>query len=397
MRILFLTHRLPFAPNRGDRIRAYHTLQTLQRHAHVDLVSLVHDADEAAQAASLAPYAASVHVAPVEPIRNWMAGLAGLPGQRPLTHALLDSRRLTPILTRLVGQQRPDVVLALCSGMARFALEPPLAGLPLVTDLIDVDSLKWQALAERASQPKRWIYRREARCLARFEAAAAQASHATVIVNEREETVLRAIAPAARIAVVPNGVDWEHWRPERDPAPSQDVVFCGVMNYEPNEQGAVWLARAVWPLVRDRRPDARLRLVGSNPTPLVRGLAARDASIEVTGAVPDVRPYLWSSAVAAAPLHTARGVQNKVLEAVAGGLPVIVTPQVAEGLPSEVAPACRVAVDAQGFADALVDALVRSPLERRTAAAADLSGLSWERRLQPLVSIIEDAASQSRR
>jgi polysaccharide biosynthesis protein PslH len=139
-------------------------------------------------------------------------------------------------------------------------------------------------------------------------------------------------------------------------------------------------------------PAARLRLVGSNPTPQVQRLSA-DPGVDVTGHVADVRPYLWNAAVAAAPLLMARGIQNKVLEAVAAGLPAVVTPVVADGLPAAVVPACEIAGDAAAFADALVRHLALTPAERRKVASrADLEKLSWEERLLPLVDLLESAA-----
>lgn len=400
MRVLVLTHRLPYAPNRGDRIRAWHELRTL-RHApgiDVDLVSLVHDREERTHVDDLKDLVDRIAVAPVPRLRNWLAGGCRLHTGAPLTHALLDSPAVLPALRTLVGERRPDVVLAYCSGMARFALEPPLAGLPLVVDLVDVDSLKWGALAGKAAAPLSWIYRREAASLGAFEARAARAAFATVVVNDRERDALAAIAPNARIEVVPSGVDWDYWRPRDAPQESQDVVFCGVMNYAPNEEAALWLAREVWPAVVKRRPGGRLRLVGSHPTTRVRKLARVDPTVEVTGHVPDVRPYLWRAAVAAAPLHTARGIQNKVLEAVAAGLPTVVTPVVADGLPVEILPSCFVAEGVTAFAAAIVRGLDLSPPERRAEAGrADLGALGWDRRLAPLVDLLRAAASSGRR
>ncbi len=398
MKILYLTHRLPYAPNRGDRIRAHYTLSILRSRAEVDLVSLVHDRDESAHEGDLRDLVNSVSVAPVPQLRNRVAGALTLAGSRPLTHSLLDSPAIGPLLDRLVKTRRPDVVLAYCSGMARFALEPPLAGLPLVIDLVDVDSCKWNELASKAATaPMRWIYRREARALSNFEAQMANAAFATVVVNDREREALAAIAPDARIDVVPSGVAVDDWRPDGPAPESNDVVFCGVMNYAPNEEAAIWLAREVWPLVLKANPSARLRLVGSHPTRQVKALADADSTIEVTGHVPDVRPFLWRAAVAAAPLQIARGIQNKVLEAVAAGLPTVVTPVVAEGLPAEILRACAVANSATAFAGALVRFLGMTPAQRRAAAAmADLGELSWTARLAPLAGLLEAAASQRR-
>ncbi len=158
----------------------------------------------------------------------------------------------------------------------------------------------------------------------------------------------------------------------------------------------MWFAREVWPRVRAARPSARLALAGSSPTRAVRRLADVDDSIEVTGGVADIRPYLWRSAMAVAPLRQARGIQNKVLEAAAAGLPSVVTRQVWEGLPPEVLPACRMADSPDQFAAAVVDLLSRpAGARRREAARARLAGLAWPTRLAPLVEVIERAAGTS--
>jgi glycosyltransferase involved in cell wall biosynthesis len=263
----------------------------------------------------------------------------------------------------------------------------------MVIDFVDVDSAKWATLAASAWPPRSWIFQREARCLARFEAAAAWTARMATVVNEREREALLQVCPAARVEVIPNGVDVDAFRVWQAPAANHDVVFSGVFNYAPNAEGAVWLAREVWPRVTAAVSDARLKLVGANPDRSVRGLADADRSITVTGRVPDMRPYLWGSAIAVAPLFTARGVQNKVLEAVAASLPVVVTPAVWDGLPEEVWPACQRATDADAFAHAIIDLLVMTPAARREiGAGARLAGLKWPQRLAPFVTVIERAA-----
>ena len=212
----------------------------------------------------------------------------------------------------------------------------------------------------------------------------------TIVINEREQSSLLRFAPQANVQVLSNGIDVAHFRPIQPPATGAGVVFTGVFNYPPNEHGAIWMAERVWPLVRAARPDARLTLVGAHPTPAVRRLADVDASIEVTGTVPDVRPHLWSAGVAVVPLSTARGLQNKALEAIAAGLPVVLTKCVREGLPSSVHPACVAADEPRTFADAVVGVLARSPDERRRLAQqADLTSLDWATQLEPLLRFIE--------
>src|SRR5262249_51271446 len=156
----------------------------------------------------------------------------------------------------------------------------------------------------------------EARLLSRAESRMMRAAGATTVVNDREAEAARRIAPGARIEVAGNGIDRAHFAPEAPALAEPQVVFCGVMNYAPNAETAMFLASEVWPLVTRVRPEARLVLVGSSPSPALTRAAERSSGVTVTGRVADVRPWLWSSAVAAAPIRTARGVQNKVLEAV---------------------------------------------------------------------------------
>jgi glycosyltransferase involved in cell wall biosynthesis len=238
------------------------------------------------------------------------------------------------------------------------------------------------------------IYGREARLLRAFERRAMHAAMATTVVSERERVLLGEVVPDVAGSVVPNGIDFDAFRPPGPPAAARAVIFCGVFNYGPNETGAIWLAKEVWPLVTREIPDATLWLVGMHPTKAVRALAD-DPTIRVTGAVPKVQPFLWQSAVAAAPLLLARGIQNKVLEALAAGLPCVVTPQVMEGLPEGIRGACREASGAAAFSTALVALLKKTPEERRDIAAlADLDRLGWELQLTPMLRLLERAAGR---
>ncbi len=331
-------------------------------------------------------------------LANRLCGLAALPSARPLTHVLLDSPGARRSLERLVAARPPDLVLAYCSSMARFALESPLDRFPFVLDLVDVDSEKWRDLAGRTRGPMSWIYAREARTLSAFERRAALAARSTLVVNERERTALRAIAPEARIEVVENGVDLDRFRPPGQAATRHRAVFMGVLDYPPNEHAARWLVEAVWPRVRAVRPGASLLLLGASPTRRLLAAARGSPGVEVTGRVPDVAPHLWRSAVALAPLFTARGVQNKVLESIAAGLPVVVSPAVLEGLPDEVRGACRVASDAEGVASAILDLFTLSGAERRLVAeSAALSGLNWAARLSGLPALLDSALGPTSR
>ena len=395
MRILFLSHRLPYAPNRGDRIRAFHQLKLLAAHHEVHVVSLVHDEAEAAEISTLRSWVASATGVSVNRPSRMLAAVPSLFTTRPLTHVLLHSPEVQPTLRILLENVPVDVVMAYGTAMARYVFDPPLRTLPCLLDMIDVDSEKWTEMASSGALWMKPIYQREAWLLRRFERRAVERACATLVVNPRERQLLHSVLGPCGAIAVPNGIEVEAFQPPGPPAESAQVVFCGVFNYGPNEQGARWLASKVWPRVRRSRPDASLKLVGAHPTQAVRYLT-RDPSIRVTGTVPDVRPFLWESAVSVAPLHLARGIQNKVLEAIGAGLPCVVTPQVMDGLPTAVHVACTPAATADAFADGIVSLLNQRADERRARAnAVDLSTLAWPLQLRPILDLIRDCRCPS--
>jgi len=393
MRVWFLTHRLPYAPNRGDRIRAYHILRLLSGRADVEVFSLVHDDLEAAHVDDLRSLTSHVAVARVPTWTNRARGALRLASEEPLTFSLLRAPALLRAIEERLQTCAPDVVLAYCSSMARIALDSPLRDCPLVVDMVDVDSEKWRALAARVRGVRHLIYQREARCLRTFEGHLLDRAVTTIAINDREVDELRAIRPSAPITRALNGIDMDFFRPDRPPVDRPEVTFCGVLDYEPNETAALRLVQKIWPMVLMNRRDATLSLVGANPTPALRQSVASAQNVSITGAVPDVRPYLWASAVSVAPLETARGVQNKVLEALAAGLPVVVSPVVAAGLPTEVKPGVLTAGSDQEFARMIVELLEKGGQSRRALAGrADLASLTWERQLEPMWEALLTAA-----
>jgi sugar transferase (PEP-CTERM/EpsH1 system associated) len=389
--VLFLTQRLPFAPDRGDRIRAYYLLRAMSGFSSVTLFSFVHDDDEEARVDRV-PFASAVASSRVTRRRNLIRGAMRLLSDVPLTHLLLDAPDAIETVSNLFHRTSPDVIVAFGSGMARLALTAPLDLCPMVLDFVDVDSSKWAALAAESRGPKRYLYRREARTLGRFEASAALRARHNLVVNDRERCELIRLAPTARIATVENGIEVQVFARTAPPQPSSTVVFCGVLNYEPNDRGARWFAEHVWPRVRRRRSDARFVIVGPGATSALWRLADSDSSIEMTGRVHSIQQHLWRSALAVAPLHLARGIQNKVLEALAADLPVVVTPVVHEGLPPEARPGCAVADSAEDFAAAVCQLLDMDEKQRtQFARRAELTVLTWATRLAGLEAILREA------
>jgi sugar transferase (PEP-CTERM/EpsH1 system associated) len=398
VKILALTHRLPWAPNRGDRIRVYHMLRALGARHEVHLLSLVHDDDEESHVHEVRTWLPEVRAVRVPRVANLLRAGLKLPTSTPLTFVLLNAPNLRRELAAMASSVQADAVFAYCSSMARLLLDPAVVSLPSIIDMIDMDSAKWQELGLTTAPPMAWVYRRESRLLARAEAVQMRHAHATMVVNHREASTAREIAPDADIRVVEIGIDLDRFAPTGPPADSSRVIFCGVMSYLPNTETAIRLAQRVWPLVRKRHPRATLALVGSDPPASLKRLGTVDSSIIVTGHVSDVRSWLWESAVAAAPIRTARGVQNKVLEAVAAGLPCVISSAVAAGLPAEVLAACEVADDVQCCADQISTLLEMSPDARRARARiAVLDHLSWTARLQPILELFDEIDSSRAR
>ena len=371
-------------------------LREMARFAEVSLVSLVHDRHEAAMVTEV-PFARRVTGVRVTALRNGANGALRLWSARPLTHSLLDAPDLVDAVRRTVTGSRPDVAVAYCSGMARLAFHPTLTQVPFVLDMVDVDSAKWARMADATRGLRKWIYQREARTLRQFEMKVVRHARTTLVVNERERDLLLELAPDARVVAIPNGIDLAAFAPSREPRPSSNIVFCGVMNYAPNVEGVCWFAAQVWPAVKAARPDARLVVVGAEPAREIRTLAAADQSIEVTGAVPAVQPYLWNAALAIAPLSMTQGLQNKVLEALAAGLPVVITPQVSAGLPERARNGCMVVSSPEEFAAAVLELLAATPEQRRhRAESAKLDQLTWSVQLDQLEPILRRETGNAR-
>ncbi|MCA1979528.1 MAG: TIGR03087 family PEP-CTERM/XrtA system glycosyltransferase, partial [Thiobacillus sp.] len=352
--LLFLAHRIPFPPNKGDKIRSFHLLRHLAKRYAVHLGAFVDDPDDWRHAEALQAHCASIRLVPLHPRRAKLASLAGLVTGEALTLPYYRSAALKTWAAQLARDGTVTRGLAFSSAMAQFM--PPLAR--RVLDMVDVDSDKWTQYAPTQRWPLSWIYAREGRRLAAWEARVAESFDATLLVSHDEATLLQARVPHARsrIGAFENGVDAEYFSPEGvypNPYPegASGIAFTGAMDYWPNIDAVIWFAERIFPAVREAVPGACFAIVGSRPADAVMQLA-RQPGVVVTGSVPDVRPYLAHAACAVAPLRIARGVQNKVLEAMAMGCPVVATAQAAEGIRAEAGRDYWRAADEAGFAGA---------------------------------------------
>lgn len=327
MELLYLSHCVPNPPNKGEKIRSYHELTHLAARYRVHLSCFARSEQEIKDAKALLDRCASVYVAPLFPFPLHLARAAGrflLGGS--LNDALYSSRRFSQDLLALIGSRPVRAAVAYTAVMAPFVPRD----MPFVLDMTDVDSEKWRAYAQYRKPS--FLFQTEAERLVALELREARRASLTLLTTEAEKHELLKHDASLRCAVMENGVDFDYFDPAACPADTalaarKYLLFCGTLDYFPNEQGVVEFARRVFPLLRRRDPDLELLIVGRNPPPRVLALSA-EPGVEVAGTVSDVRPYYRHAQATVAPLQIARGVQNKVLESLAMNRPVLASPAV---------------------------------------------------------------------
>ncbi|KQS51058.1 MULTISPECIES: glycosyltransferase [unclassified Sphingomonas] len=424
MSLLFLAHRVPFPPDRGDKIRSFHILQYLAKRTRVHLVAFADDAADVDPPAAFTDMLASCTIVPRTKSQK-RAAVEALATGRPVSLTAFAHPAMQAAVDRVMPHV--DGVYCFSGQMAQYL---PVDAPPVVMDFVDVDSAKFAGFAADSRGPMRWMMRREARLLGAFERQVAARVSASLFVSTAESTMFRDGGATGRVLAVENGIDSVKFDPAAqfaNPAPlpgregpgvgrfpqartpvaqaSQPtpnpslsgrgaeavaealIVFTGQMDYRPNIDAVTWFARDILPLVRQRTP-ARFAIVGRAPTSAVEALAGDH--VTVTGEVDDVRGWLAAADVCVAPLKLARGIQNKVLEAMAMARPVVASTAAAEGI--DHAGTILVAETARDFA-AQVIALLEAPETAATlgtaARAQVIRRYGWDARLAPLDALLD--------
>lgn len=379
--LLYLVHRLPYPPNKGDKVRSYHLLKHLTASHRVFLGTFVDDPDDEQHIETLRAMCPDLHVAHLQPRWAKLRSLSGL-----LTHQALGLRyyRNTGLQTwvdSVLAKNQIEAIVIFSSVMAQYIpLRSGAALPPVLVDFVDVDSAKWTQYADNHAWPLSWLYRREGERLLAFERDTAAQSRRSFLVTDNEVALFRRLAPecADRVDALSNGVDSDFFAPDASrespfSPPSSvntplSLVFTGAMDYWPNIDAVTWFASEVLPLLLPHWPTLRFYIVGRSPPASVLSLAS--STIVVTGTVPDVRPYLQHATLVVAPLRVARGIQNKILEAMAMARPVVASRSCVEAIAAEDGVELLSATEASEFATQ-INALLRSPDQ---AAAVGCAG-----------------------
>ncbi|MFA5700472.1 MAG: TIGR03087 family PEP-CTERM/XrtA system glycosyltransferase [Desulfuromonas sp.] len=398
--VLVLAHRIPYPPDKGDKIRTWHMLQHLAQRYRVTLICLIDDPQDCQHIPLLQQTVHQVHYLVRTPLAMRIhAGMALLTG-RSFSQECFYAGALQQIFDDYLATQTPAAILCFCSSMADYVFRSRhwpqrFAQITLLDDLIDVDSEKWLQYAEKKSGFMRWLYRREARLVRALEQRIVSEFERVFLVSEEEKKVLGEYMPVDKVEALSNGVDLDYFsltgvEPQHFATAPCKLVFSGAMDYWPNIEGAVWFAEQIFPLVRQKVPAASFCIAGRNPTPAIRALE-KIPGVEVTGTVPDMRAYLASATICVVPLLIARGIQNKVLEAMAMERPVVATQGAATGTCAVDGEELLIADDAETMAAAIIELLHdeerRLKMGRKARAYVEREH-SWASHLQRLSEII---------
>ena len=331
--VVYLTHRVPYPPDKGDRIRNYHVLRELSKHARVWLAALADEPVTPEQSARLGEVCERVELVPHS--RSWARMGTSVLAGRSLSEGLFWNAPLDALLARWRAEADFGATLVSASSMVPYQRRNGWDRVPAFVDLVDVDSQKFFDYAATAGIPKRWLFALEGRRVRKLEKELCAWVKGVFLVSEAEAKLFDGFTAAGTATTATNGVDLDYFRPQPD-VPTQLVcAFVGAMDYPPNVDAAVWFATDIWPRVRAAHPSAEFRVIGRQPTPAVLSLHGTNG-VNVVGQVPDVRPHVAGAAVSVCPVRIARGLQNKVIEAMAMGKPTVASPPAVTALKVEI-------------------------------------------------------------
>ena len=394
MRIFFVCQRVPFPPDRGDKITTFNEIRHLSAAHEVHIFCLGDGIGDLHNIHGLHNYARSVTAVPVTGLKSRLRALKALLTGEPLSVAALCEVRLHAAIRRKFDELAPDLIMVYSCNVAQYAEH--FTHVPRIMQFAELNSSRWGQYAEQSRIPLRWIYAIEQKRFFAYERQIAHSFSHALVCTAIEKRAFERLIPGVPVSLVGNGVDLEYFRPVGKPKRPASIVFTGVMDYLPNVDAVSWFCDQVFPVVLEQVPAANFVICGSRPSPAVRRLA-RQRGVTVTGRVPDTRPHLEEADVFVAPLRMARGVQNKVLEALAMGLPCVTSTAAWSGTVIPQGEGILATDDPKEFADHVLrllrDGDFRAAMARKARAAAE-ANYRWDRPMAQLDRVIAAVTSR---
>jgi polysaccharide biosynthesis protein PslH len=390
MKILYVCHRVPFPPKRGGKIRPFNMIRHLHEQGHeVTVASLARTEAERDEAKGLAEHCQQVMVEVIPDAQGWVQTVLRLPTLVPSSFGYFYSAKLAKRIKVELAAAHYDLIFCHCSSVAPYVED--VVGPKKVLDYGDMDSHKWREYAGSKPFPISAGYWVEAVKLARRERLLSRQFDLCTCTTAAELASLRELGVSTPSDWFPNGVDSSFFAPDGAQYDADQVCFVGRMDYFPNQQAVQTFCRDILPGLRARRPTVKFSIVGADPPEFIRDLA-KLSGVTVTGSVPDVRPHVRSAALTVAPLQIARGTQNKILESMAMGVPVVCSPQASGGVDAVAGEHLEVANDADQWVAkvaALLDNKDRRQKFATAARARVISNHSWKASMQKMTTLLE--------
>ncbi len=390
MNILYVCHRFPFPPKRGGKIRPFNMIRHLSASGHrVTVCSLARSVEEANEGQGIAPHCEAFEMARVANPVQTLRMVACLPLTRPSSMGYFYSSALQRQVRRRLQEQRWDLIFVHCSSVAQYVED--VRHVPKILDFGDMDSQKWLEYAHYKRFPLSLGYRLEGEKMLAAEKRLAKRFDLCTATTRAEWETLEGYGTGVLTDWFPNGVDADFFSPSAEPYDPETISFIGRMDYYPNQECMTRFCGQVWPRLRSFRPQLKLLIVGADPSPEIRRLGELPG-VTVTGSVPDVRPFVRRSALMVAPLNIARGTQNKILEAMACGVPVVTSKVAAGGVDAESVKHFLVAETTDDYAAAILKLLDDRAERQRLAVAGRqrmLSNHAWPHSMTRLDGIID--------
>ena len=388
--LLLLVHRIPYPPNKGDKIRSFHLLRYLSQRYKVLLGAFVDSEEDWKYVVDLKKYCEDIYLRPIRPVAAKLRSLSGFITGEALTIPYYTDRKMAHWVDRCLTKHKVDNVVVFSSAMAQYVSGKTCEDTNRVIDFVDVDSDKWCQYSKKRNWPMNYIYSRECHKLLAYETKIAREFDASLFVSSKESKIFRQLSNDENIVVdyFNNGVDYDYFSPKEFTCPFKQagdevMVFTGAMDYWANVDAVSWFAKDVFPYIQRKMAGAEFYIVGSNPTTEVKQLGAL-AGVTVTGRVDDVRPYLRHAKLVVAPMRIARGVQNKVLEAFSMGKPVVATSNALEGIERQHLYHCHEKNEENEFAHACVQELSGNVRYYEQNRKSIQQMYNWERSIQRL-------------